>query len=300
MTRIAKKAAFEVLVKTYRKLSPPKPLYEMNDSTLKVNHSAGVFSCYTVRLEAILEYYRTYKKLPLIVDSSQQFSAYKNNTKEDISAFFFETIEDFQIMYQKPIYTTYEPDLQQFSDYSKLNFSDLKPFVDKFFGLSKSIRVRVERLVNDLPWDYQSICGILYRGGDKNLETNPPPYAEMILKAVKLKQKNPQIKFLIQTDEQEFLKYAIRELGNECYCHTKVSGGDFSIGDYVAAIFILSQCKYLITTSGNGEYWIRIFRGDNRGGLQWISPKEYIYGIKNKSFDPDKKHFWIDTEKLIS
>jgi len=72
------------------------------------------------------------------------------------------------------------------------------------------------------------------------------------------------------------------------------------ISDYVAEIIILSRCKYLITTSGNGELWIRLFRGNNKGSLQWLSPKQYVYGIKNKDFDPNKKCFWIDNEKPIS
>jgi hypothetical protein len=292
--------------KTYRKLIPLpqptlKPQYGMNDTTLIVNHSGGVFSCYTIRLEAILDYYRTYNRLPSVIDSSQQFTAYKDDLNEDISNKFFEESKNFQLTCNEAIYLTNQKAEQQFSDYSKLNFLEIKPFVEKYFMPAENIRERIKHFEGKMAWDYESICGIRYRGTDKNLETNQPPYAEMILKAVKLKRKFPHIKFLLQTDEKDFLDYAMRELEGECYFHIITPGGKLeNISDYVAAIFIFSRCKYLITTSGNGELWIRILRGNNRGSIQWLSPKEYIYGIKNESFDPNEKCFWIDSERIIS
>jgi hypothetical protein len=188
--------------------------YEMNDSTLVINHSAGVFSCYTIRLEALLDYFRTYKRLPSVVDSSQQFMFYKDDPKDDISSHFFETIEEFLIPYNGKNATS-EPTEHQFSDYSKLNYADVKPFVEKYFTPSISIREQVKRLERGLPWQYQSICGMRYRGTDKKVETNQPSYAELVLKAVKLKRKVPQLNFLIQSDEQDFLEYATRRLGND-------------------------------------------------------------------------------------
>jgi hypothetical protein len=341
-----------LVAKTYRKLSPsppqptPKPLYEMNGTTVTVNdtENSGVFSSYTIRLEAILDYYRTYNRLPSIVDSSQQFTAYKDDLNEDVSNNFFEDYEKVQFrdarlqpspkpvvdgssatehgqrrlfcstrplhrhsdgphgsVNEEAIYLTSEKAEQQFSDYSKLNFLEIRSFIEKYFMPPENIRERIKHFESKMPWDYQSICGIRYRGTDKNLETNQPPYAEIILKAVKLKYKFPHIKFLLQTDERDFLDYAIRELGDECYSHPITSSSKLeSIIDYVAAIFILSRCKYLITTSGNGELWARILRGDNRGSIQWLSPKEYIYDIKNESFDPNKKCFWIDSDRIIS
>jgi hypothetical protein len=169
--------------------------------------------------------------------------------------------------------------------------------VKKYFTPSIFVREQVKRLEKRLPWQYQSICGIRYRGTGKKVETNQPSYAELVLTAVKLQQKVPQLTFLVQSDEQDFLEYATRELGGDCCFPLSTKG---IIGDYVAEIIILSRCKYLITTSGNGELWIRLFRGNSKNSLQWLSPKEYLYGIKNTGFDPNKTCFWIDNEKLIS
>ena len=40
---------------------------------IKITHSCGFFSCCSVRLEMIINYTNKNKKLPDIVDSSEQF-----------------------------------------------------------------------------------------------------------------------------------------------------------------------------------------------------------------------------------
>ena len=45
---------------------------------LKVTHNTGFYSCCSVRLYHIIEYFNSEKKTPLIVDSSEQFRDYKN------------------------------------------------------------------------------------------------------------------------------------------------------------------------------------------------------------------------------
>lgn len=293
--------------KAYRKLSSPrkrkrKPQYEMNDNKLTVNHSSGIFSCYTIRLEAILDYYRTYRRVPAEIDCSQQFAKYKDVIADDVSGEFFQTRQDIEIpCYKEQIFTSSDPAEQQFSDYSNLNFSDLQPFIEKYFHPSDNILERINRLDAETPWPYENVCGILYRGTDKNLETNRPCYAEFILKAFKLKKNYPELKFKIQTDDEDFLEYAIRELGNEAFFHATESSSKLEASfNYAANIFVLAKYKYMITTSGNGELWIRLLRGNNRGSIQWLSPKEYIYGVRNKNFHPNKKYFWIDHERLAT
>ncbi len=278
----------------------PKSLYEMSDDKLTVNHNAGIFSCYTIRLEAILDYYRTYNRVPAAIDCSRQFAKYKDAITDDVSDKFFQARFDIEIpCAEKKIFTSSDPAEQQFSDYSNLNFSDIKPFVEKYFCPSDDIMERISRLSSEMPWPYEDVCGIRYRGTDKSLETNQPSYAEFILRAFKLKKNFAELKFMILTDDEEFREYAIRELGDDAFSHSTESSSKLEASlDFVANIFAFSKCKYMITTSGNAEFWIRLFRGNNEGSIQWLSPKEYIYGTKNRSFNPDKKYFWIDHERL--
>jgi hypothetical protein len=48
--------------------------------------------------------------------------------------------------------------------------------------------------------------------------------------------------------------------------------------------------------TGELLFWFRLFRGNNKDSLQWLSPKECIYGIKNKDFDPNKTNKLLDRQ----
>jgi len=274
-------------------------LYEMDENgLLKLNHSAGVFSCYTIRLEAILDYFNTFKRPPDVIDSSVQFSMFKDVWARDVSDGFFRQDEVVLIPeYDHPIKSTSDEREQQFSDYSNINFSDIQPFVDKFFWNSDWIAKRVREIHSRLPTLSDEFCGVLYRGTCKKLETIQPSHSEFIERVVQFKQKHPGIKFFIQTDEPCLFAMAERRLGHENCFLEPIQGASklATVQNYVANVIAMSRCKHLITTSGNGEYWMRLFRGNNDNCTQWLSPKEYIYGTWNKHFDPNQRNFWLES-----
>jgi len=273
-------------------------LYEMSDGLLKLNHSAGVFSCYTIRLEAILDYYNTFKRPPDAIDSSVQFAMFKDVWARDVSDGFYR--EDAVIAipeYDHPIKSTSDEREQQFSDYSKINFSDIQPFVDKFFAPSDWIAGRICQINKQFPTLSSEFCGVLYRGTCKKLETIQPSHSEFIEKVVQFKHEHHGIKFLIQTDEPCLFAMAERRLGHENCFLEPIKGASklATVQNYVANVIAMSRCKYLITTSGNGEYWMRLFRENNERCIQWLSPKEYIYGKWNKDYEPNQRNFWIES-----
>lgn len=47
-------------------------------------------------------------------------------------------------------------------------------------------------------------------------------------------------------------------------------------------------------TSGNCEIWIAMYRGNADGIIQFLQPNEYIYGVKNNFFNPNKKDYWLN------
>ena len=50
---------------------------------IKITHNAGFFSCCSVKLTEIVEFINSNKRLPDIVDSSEQFIVYKNDKDKD-------------------------------------------------------------------------------------------------------------------------------------------------------------------------------------------------------------------------
>jgi hypothetical protein len=266
---------------------------------LKINSGVGMFSCCTARLQEILTYFNTNHTLPKIVDSREQFSRYKDHNGHDVSADLFSTSDQVQIYWAGvPIKITDFPNEEQFSIYKDINFEKLKPFIDKYFSPSKIITKAVSNLAKSCQIDLNNTCVIRFRGTDKEEETIQPSYEAMLSKALYIKVKYPTIQFAIQTDDDDFRQFIYKAIGENCFEveNTNWTGWTGNIGyiDFYASILLLSKSKCIITTSGNGELWMILFRGNVEGVVQYLQHKEIIYGKHNPSFVQGQTNFWVE------
>lgn len=282
---------------------------DTNSDILKINHSAGFFSCCTIKLEEILKYFNTYKKLPSKIDGTSLFDMYKQvNNESDITNIFF-TQKDYNINYNSDIKTTSSDSEQQFSNYKLLNHTQLNPFIKKYFTISQKIQNNVEYLEKKYNLNYNNLCSIYYRGLGKSVETNSGTYDEYLKKAKEIENKHPNIIFLLQSDESEFYSYMKKHLKNTIELDSSSVSNNTDTPDYfstlsknerlphaikfLSVIYILSKSKYIITSSGNTGLWICLFRGNSNGVIQYLSEKEIIYGVKNKNYKLNKDYWLI-------
>jgi hypothetical protein len=276
---------------------------------LYITHSDGFYSCCTVRIRAIINYYDTYKIFPDIVDSSKQFGFYKINENDgDITNYFFK--DDNKSITEKTIIsdTLCEYNLspakdineEQFTNYKLFNYSIIKPIIEKYFTVSNHIEDRIKFFEQKYTIDYDNTCAVFYRGNDKTRETYQPSFDEVIEQAIKIKNANHNIQFLIQTDVTEFAEKFKSSFCNVIQLqeiptinNTAISSVQHSISPenrlecillYNAAIQIIAKCKNIICTSGNGELWIMFYRGHANGVYQYLKPANY---------NRDNRDFWI-------
>ena len=241
---------------------------------LIITHNAGFFSCCSVRLHEIINYFNNNKLLPTIVNSSGQFKLYKINKLDDIT---FEYFEDYNntntnILYTKTIDYKHR---YQYNDYSKLDYKNICPFIRKYFNPSIEINNLISNIENKYEINYENICVLFYRGNDKNKETVITDYDEYIKKANELIVKNPNLKFLIQSDESEFIEKMFNAFPNSFYFKDEIrhmnkcnSSVDYTMRNniclfsknYLAITIIMSKCKYIICGSGNCSIWILLYR----------------------------------------
>jgi len=282
---------------------------------LKIDHSAGFFSCCTIRLEKILEYFNENRKLPEKVDSSMQFRDYKPlNNANDITHFFFskEKEEDkgIDIKYESVVRTTDLNWEQQFSNFKLLNYEKLAPFTGKYFALSQNVMDIVEKMEKKYNFDYDNMCIIFHRGLSKCWETNLAPYDEYIRKAREIMDKDAVI--MLQSDETEFFDALKQSFSNAiildemCYMSKQyvekapnvelALHPDIRVNQelhFLSIVKIMSKARTVITGSGNIAFWLCLMRGNADGVHQYLSPKEYIYDVKNDTYDPNKTDFWL-------
>jgi len=259
--------------------------------TLKTKHNktAGFFSNCSVRLDQIIKFFNEKNELPQNIDSSRQFRNYKENvenTIDDLTKYFFE---------QKPILAIVEKinylTPWQYQRYKDIDFKSIGPLIKAFFSPIDEIRNIIKFLEKKYLIDHDNICSVYYRGNDKVQETGIADYENFFTKAEEILQKNPHIKFLIQTDELEFAAEFKQRFINSFFfeelamiSHDANSAVHHSLprnkrkehaSYFLAAVIIMSKTKHLITYSGNCGLWTLLYRGNAENIHQYLKTKNW-------------------------
>ena len=265
---------------------------------LKVTHDGGFFSCCGVRLYSIIDFFNTYKRLPEEVDSSEQFVKYKSFPEEDVSKTMFKTPINPQIEVSSiPIKILPTIDEPQFSNYSKINYKDITPFINTYFSLSDQILEHYNTLQTKYNIQLDNTCGVMYRGGDKVKETNVPSYKVIIDKAIEFQKYHPNVQFILQSDEIEFIREFQKTFPSAVYFEETFQYPNIQY--YLASIYLFSKFKNVITTSGNGELFIALYRGHSNGIIQYLNRKSVIYGQLTIGSEPVDTPFWYEPPNVL-
>lgn len=253
------------------------------ENVLVVRHSAGFFSCATVRLRNIIDYYNKNKILP-IVDSSSQWSFYYDEPK-DVSTEFFKTTDDI-FEYPEEVIFSSAIEEDQFSDYSKINYNKVTSFVKKYFSPSDKVVETISFITEKYNIDFDNTISVLYRGNDKAGETRIPSYENMVKKTSEVLEKNPNCRLLIQSDEQEFCDLMLSKFPNsivieETFKMTRATSAvQFVIPkgkrvefaqNFLSVMLIIGKTKHLITNSGNVGMWACLFKGSYENVHQFLN-----------------------------
>lgn len=257
-------------------------------STIYITHNSGFFSCCSVKLHIIVNYINTRRTLPFAVDSSAQFEWYKSPGDADITYKYFEHPNNIHIDLSSPIETIPFNHTYQFVDYSKLYYQRIVPIVKKYFTPSEEIYSMIKFMEQKYELDYNNLCVLFYRGNDKVTETPLCKYEEYLIKAREVLELNPKTKFIIQSDETEFIQFIEKYIPGSVVFYDEIrhmnkciSTVDIKMKEdidkfskyYLAITVIMSKCKYIVCGSGNCSIWIMFYRGNSQGVFQNLNGK---------------------------
>jgi len=248
---------------------------------IRVTHNCGFFSCITVKLHHILEYFNREKKLPEVVDSSSQFIVYKPHDLlfTDITYDFFK-LNSEPIDYTKSI--VYDWD-NQFKEYKNLNIDELSPFISKYFSPSDKILAIQNYLINKYSIEPDKICAVYYRGTDKFQETQIDDYDSYINKMREV----TGLTYLVQSDDQLFIDRVLESFNNVIIIRENITSytkkgvhnehnGDanyYMIHYFFATVLIMAKCKYLICSSSNCSIWTFYYRNSSHNVVQNLNKR---------------------------
>jgi hypothetical protein len=238
-------------------------------------HDGGFFSCCSVRLHFLIEFFNNHKELPYSYVTKKYFLCNKDNEDDDLTFNYFKHYNEI------PKQITYEREIDfkewyQYKNYTKIDMEGLLPFIEKYFTPSDIIINIQKEMEKKYDLDYDNICVLFFRGNDKATEIKLPPSDAYIDLAKELLEKDPNIKFLIQSDETNFINEMkeefpnniifydeIRHMYKKCATVNNISNKQqnyvYSLY-YYAITLIMSKCKYVICNSGNCALWIAFYR----------------------------------------
>jgi hypothetical protein len=253
---------------------------------LTITHNAGFFSCCSVRLHDIVNFFNIHKRLPSTINYSSQFASYKINQhdpNEDLNSLLFKDKQSYNIKFVNKI--DYDHNYQ-FTAYNQLDLKNITPFIYKYFSLSDNIEKYNKKLEEKYNIEYDNTASVFYRGNDKSTETTIAPYTEFFNKCQQIYNKNKQIRFLIQTDEVEFRdefqqNFERSFFFEEMPCirsNKKIALQHLIIPDQrhifaqriLSSTSIISKCKHLVTHSGNCGIWAVLLRGNTVNVHQYL------------------------------
>ncbi len=268
--------------------------FDLQKGTVIIHHNFGFFSCCSVRLYAIVTYFNETKRLPHAVDSSDVFSWYKaENESRDVTyeyfepdnpAFDLESVGGGQGVLPSNIDYHHG---HQFRDYHGLDYKCITPFINMYFSPSAEVQQRMRKMEEKYKLeDYGNITVLFHRGNDKKTETKLCTHQEIAAKGKAVLKKHPGMRFLIQSDETEFIEGMKTEFPDHIvfsdeirhvkHCEDTVdrifrsSTAEFS-KYYLAITIIMSRCKYVVCGSGNCDIWILLYRGHANNVYQYLN-----------------------------
>jgi hypothetical protein len=254
----------------------------MNNEILIRSHEGGFFSCCSVRLHFLIEYFNHFKKLPLDYDTTGFYTWYKNDNTKDITFDYFNHYNTNNIKIEYKKYIDFK-EYYQYKDFNKLDIKLLKPFIDKYYTPTDKIEEIKKTIENKYSIDYDNICVLFYRGNDKATELNLPSFDEYIDNANKILETNSNIKFLIQSDETNFINEMKINFPNHIIFNDEIRhiyktnttvdkvfkeyNNEYS-SKFLAIILIMSKCKYIICSSGNCSLWIFLYKQNTKNMIE--------------------------------
>jgi len=254
--------------------------------TLAVYHSAGFFSCCSVRLHELIKFFNLHKREPANLDIKYQFSSYRTNpanVNEDVNSLFFKLPDKKIIPFERKI--DYDHGYQ-FEPYSKFDFEGITPFIRKYFTPSDIVLEFFNNIKLKYDINFETTAGVFYRGNDKCSETGIGTYEEYFNKCEEVMRQNKDIVFLVQTDELEFRdcfsskfknSFFIEELpvinkNPNMVMHNLIESLDrpgFGVR-ILGMTYLLSKLKHIITHSGNCSEWAILYRGNANNVHQYL------------------------------
>jgi hypothetical protein len=247
----------------------------------------GFFSTFTLMLTSIMTVYRLFKKTPDTINCKNVLKKLKQDDSVDMYHYFFKINNDIIINFEETL-PYFSPDVQH-SLYTEKNMKYYLPFVKKYFNFNENIISKIQFIKSKYNIDPNNTISVVYRDSDKWTDhggfsyVSAGPYVRKCRDIISKEEVRPTV--IIQSEnlgiirefKSMFFSTFIEEtsLENPCFTYPpipvdeskKLEWAEF----YIAALYLHSQSKHVITYTGNSAFFIFLFREHTTNFIQEIT-----------------------------
>ncbi len=253
----------------------------------------GFFSTFTLLITAIMGVYNQYGELVKSINGKKLLRNLSKDESYDMYSHFFHIDESVEINFNRPTPVPLTND-DQHTVYTESNINYYSAFFKRYFNLNDNIQSKIEGFKTKYNIIPENTISVVYRSTDKWTDMggfnhiSPALYFRLTRD---LKTENPELDIYIQSESQGINRVFMEGLGSKVISETLVSDRDdyplfLHLQDnklewaenYVAALFLHSKSKYLITYTGNSAFFLYLSRGTTNNLYQEIT-------FTNNNFD---------------
>ena len=252
--------------------------------TLRIKHNSGLFSNCSISVYGIVSYFNQYKRLPAKVDFADTFKNFSSGEQEEAYKSYFKPQSHIDITYRDKVRF---PAISLF-DYRSEAFDQLTPFVNRYFSPSDAVMLKVDALIERYNIIPQSTIAVCYRGTDKHRDTGLASFEDFITQAQSIKQRFPDHRMLIQTDQAQFWETSTQVFSDAFrFEETPFTATDKVMHDiikeedkkewtqwFIAAVIVISRCAYVVNHTGNVARWICLYRKGAHNMSQYFRKRD--------------------------
>lgn len=249
---------------------------------LELKHSGGFFSCCSVACYDIIKYIKQHQSVPE-VDFSKTFSLYKDFQDQNVYNMCFKFNQSQELNFDKISKINYKR-ISLF-DYKNEDLVSIEPIIQKWFNPSDLVLEYVQFFIKKYEIDTSRTLAICFRGTDKFIDIEETSYESFISHVPSIIKNEDINRVFIQTDQIQFIDFfknyypnipvfniqeipttnSKKHLYKGIIEENKTSHAQM----FLAAMQILSSCKFLINHTGNVARWIVKYRGSTHNTMQY-------------------------------
>ena len=255
----------------------PEPFGVVADSgVLHLHHDHGFFSNCSVVLREIAR-----SPIPVVrVDASQSFRLYSGRFSKAQWGHYFCQISSTPVRR----YGEWETNLYHHHRYRDLDLRVISPIVSTYFQPAERVLGIKRALIEKYRVDPSKTLAVHYRGTDKSQEVDQVPLEEWFeIVDAELEGVSDDYRVLLQTDDYTVREKFMEKYNSRAFYFSEIPVSEKTVGvhylvkprhrlkfarTFLAAVHLISECRRIVTHTGNVALWTSIYRGNVEGLTQ--------------------------------